>query len=163
MVVIRVNLPETEPVAFATAARLALALLVLSAAPAARAVDEAAEETGFAPVYALLQTHCGACHVRGGADGPWSLNTPPSTERFGECLAEPQDSALECATYHELVDSPGPGIPAWVRPEEAAASEPYAEACNPEVSFHIGHSLPQKVPDADCARFLHWIETGARR
>jgi len=55
------------------------------------------EASGFAPVYELLESHCGACQVQG------------------------------------------------------------------EISFHIGHSLPQRLPDADCERFLRWIEAGAAR
>ena len=167
---IRENHRETDSVSFGAAIRLALALIIVSASSMAQAAtaEKAGEapgsaEPGFAPIYALLQTHCGACHVQGVADGPWSLNTPPSTDRFPECLAEQQSAALQCATYHELVASPGPGIPAWVRPEDGSASEPYAQACDTELSFHIGHSLPQRLPDEDCARFLRRIEVGAPR
>jgi len=120
-----------------------------------------ADNAGFAPVYALLQHHCDACHVMGMADGPWSLNTPPTAERFPQCLAAPSLEQLQCATFHQLVDEPAPGIPAWIRPSEAAASEPYAQACDPVLSFHIGHSIPEPLPAADCSAFLRWIEAGA--
>ncbi len=156
MAVIPENLPGTDSVSFGRAIWLTWALIVVSP-------SSVAEAPGFAPVYSLLQTHCGACHVQGVADGPWSLNTPPSADRFPECLDEPDAAALQCATYHELVDPPGPGIPAWIRPEDGAASDPYAQACDAEVSFHIGHSLPEKMPDAGCAEFLSWIEAGAPR
>lgn len=130
-------------------------LLVWLGAPAL------ADDTHFEAIYRLLSTHCGDCHVQGAADGPWSLNTPPRADRFPECLDLADPEQLRCATWHELVDAPGPGIPAWIRPAEAAASEPYAEACDPAASFHIGHSLPEKLPDEECARFLSWIEAGA--
>lgn len=143
---------------------IGFAALLGSAAAAAGAAGAAgATEGGFDAVYAMLQLHCGACHVQGEADGPWSLNTPPGLDRFPECLDEPGASALRCATYHQLVDSPGPGIPAWIRPEEATGSEPYTQACDPAVSFHIGHSLPAALPEADCAGLLRWIESGAPR
>ena len=116
---------------------------------------------GFGPVYELLERHCGACHVQGGADGPWSLNTPPSDRRHPECLAASESTRLACATYHQLVDEPAPGIPAWIRPAEAAASEPYVQACVPEGSFHIGHSLPEPPAAEECALLLRWIEAGA--
>ncbi|MGE0625870.1 MAG: hypothetical protein AB7I04_19655 [Pseudomonadales bacterium] len=118
---------------------------------------------GFDIIYELLSEHCGSCHVRGQADGPWSLDTPPSADAFPECLAEPADEQLRCSTYHQLVDAPGPGIPAWIRPADGAASEPYAQACDPEASFHIGHSLPAALEDDECAAFLGWIEAGAPR
>lgn len=151
--------PGTDSAAFAAVAWIALTLVLSGAVGGLQAAEPA--PAAFAPVYALLQTHCGACHVQGVADGPWSLNTPPSTERFPVCLDLPAAAALECATYHELVDSPGPGIPAWIRPAEAGASEPYVQACDPEASFHIGHSLPEKLSDEACGRFLRWIEAGA--
>lgn len=121
----------------------------------------AAASPGFEEIYELLTTHCGTCHVQGGADGPWSLNTPPAADRFPSCLTGPESMALRCATYHQLTEVPGPDIPAWIRPEEAAASEPYVQACVAGTSFHIGHALPQGVPAPDCARLLLWIETGA--
>jgi hypothetical protein len=121
------------------------------------------DDPGFDGIYDLLRAHCGECHVQGGADGPWSLNTPPSVSRFPECLEESGEAALRCATYHQLVDAPAPEIPAWVRPAEARQSEPFAQACDPLVSFHIGHSLPAPMPEPACAAFLHWIESGARR
>ncbi|HEY5645718.1 MAG TPA: hypothetical protein VIS76_07250 [Pseudomonadales bacterium] len=118
---------------------------------------------GFDPVYDLLTEHCGACHVRGQADGPWSLDTAPTSARFPECLTEASAQQLRCATYHQLVDAPGPGVPAWIRPADGGASEPYAQACDPAVSFHLGHSLPSALPAADCDLLLRWIEGGARR
>jgi hypothetical protein len=160
MAEIRENRPGTEPVQGRRSARLLLALAAGLPGVASAAANEA---SGFAPVYELLESHCGACHVQGEADGPWSLNTPPSADRFAQCLTEPEAAALRCATYHELVDPPGPGIPAWIRPEDPPSSEPYAQACDTEISFHIGHSLPQRLPDADCERFLRWIEAGAAR
>jgi mono/diheme cytochrome c family protein len=117
----------------------------------------------FDAVYTVLSEHCGDCHVQGAADGPWSLNTPPRPDRFPECLEVPAEAQARCATYHQLVDEPVPGIPAWIRPEEAAQSEPYLQACDPDGSFHIGHSLPAALPAADCAGFLGWIEAGAHR
>jgi hypothetical protein len=126
------------------------------------AVSLASEPT-FDPVYDLLEQRCGECHVRGEADGPWSLDTPPSTDRYPACLTEPEATALRCATWHELVQSPGPGIPAWVRPNEATASEPYVQACNPDRSFHIGHSLPAGLTTAECELLRRWIEAGAQR
>jgi len=135
------------------------ACLALLADPVA--ADERAG--GFDPIYDLLTEHCGACHVRGQADGPWSLNTPPAADYFPACLAEPVEAQLRCTTFHQLVDVPGPGIPAWIRPADGPESEPYAQACDPEVSFHIGHSLPAALADADCATFLSWIESGAPR
>ena len=122
-----------------------------------------ASEPTFNPVYDLLEQRCGECHVRGAADGPWSLNTPPSADRFPSCLTEPEAAALECATWHELVQSPGPGIPAWIRPDEATASEPYVQACIPNGSFHIGHSLPERLSTEECDLLLRWIEAGAAR
>lgn len=116
---------------------------------------------GFAPVYELLGRHCGACHVRGVADGPWSLDTPPGADRFPVCLERPEAEQLGCATFHELVDAPGPGIPAWVQPGDPAASSPYLQACDPSVSFHIGHSLSAALPEPDCAAIRSWIEAGA--
>lgn len=136
-------------------------LLGLAVGPASGMAAEAG--LGFDPIYELLEQRCGDCHVQGEADGPWSLNTPPSLDRFPECLTEPGTAALRCATWHELVDSPGPGIPAWIRPAEAAASEPYGQACVPEVSFHIGQALPDGLSAAECDAFLRWIESGARR
>jgi mono/diheme cytochrome c family protein len=115
----------------------------------------------FVAVYDLLVTHCGACHVQGIADGPWSLDTPPTSERFAQCLPLDPDEQLRCATYHQLVDIPAPGIPAWIRPEQAPLSEPYAQACDSTTSFHIGHSIPESLSDRDCAGFLGWIEAGA--
>lgn len=115
----------------------------------------------FVAVYDLLVTHCGACHVQGNADGPWSLDTPPTVERFPECLPLDPEQQLRCATYHQLVDIPAPGIPAWIRPEEATLSEPYVQACNSAVSFHIDHSLPESLSEQDCAGFRGWIEAGA--
>jgi hypothetical protein len=138
-------------------------LILCLAGPLSGAADGPSTAARFDPVYDLLTAHCGACHVRGGADGPWSLDTPPRADRFPECLPENGEAALRCATFHELVDAPAPGIPPWIRPQEAAASEPYAQACDPVVSFHIGHSLPAKLPDRDCTLFLEWIEAGAPR
>lgn len=126
-------------------------------------VHAGSDSPGFDPVYDLLQAHCGECHIQGAADGPWSLDTPPRADRFPVCLEEASDAALRCATYHELVDAPGPDIPAWIRPGEARQSEPYAQACDPSVSFHIGHSLPAALPPEACAVFLNWIESGAGR
>jgi hypothetical protein len=150
--------------------RLILCLVALCSCAAAAQTEiagsgEGAEVsvTGFDSIYAMLYSSCGDCHVQGLADGPWSLNTPPGPERFPECLAEAGERALLCAAYHQLVDAPAPGIPAWIRPAEAAQSEPYAQACDPAVSFHIGHSLPERLPDASCAMFLDWIESGAQR
>lgn len=121
------------------------------------------DQAGFLDVYHILQRHCGACHVQGAADGPWSLNSPPSGERFPQCLSETGEARVQCATYYQLVEEPGPGIPAWIRPEEAALSEPYSQACDPELSFHIGHSLPGPLPAGECATLLDWIEAGASR
>ena len=117
----------------------------------------------FRLVYDILRQHCGACHVQGIADGPWSLNTAPSSDRFAQCLAEKGDAQLRCATYHELVDEPAAGIPAWIRPAEASLSEPYVQACDPSASFHIGHSLAAALPAEACTALLHWIESGAHR
>lgn len=136
-----------------------VALADLNGAPSTGTLPEQ-HPPGFEEIYDLLKTHCGACHVRGGADGPWSLDTPPDADRFPFCL-QPAAAALRCATYHQLTDAPGPDIPAWVRPEEAAASDPYVQACVPGSSFHIGHALPEGIPAADCTRLLRWIETGA--
>lgn len=118
--------------------------------------------SSFAGIYELLTEHCGACHVQGIADGPWSLDTPPAADRYPECLAQNEAERLVCSTWHQLVDAPGPGMSAWIRPQEPEASEPYAQACEPSGSFHIGHSLPEALPDEVCARFLSWIEGGAR-
>jgi len=166
MAVIRENRQGIEPVQPGHPASLVIALaaaLVGAAFAADGLANTAGEDSEFLPVYELLRSHCGSCHVRGLADGPWSLNTPPAADRFPECLKEQAAAALRCATYHELVDPPGPGIPAWVRPDDAQGSEPYVQACDPEVSFHIGHSLPQKLADADCERLLRWIKAGASR
>lgn len=133
--------------------------VAMSSGPAV-AGDAAA---GFEPVYALLQTHCGECHVQGRADGPWSLDAPPSASFLSECLGAPPDERLRCTTFHQLVDAPAPGIPAWIRPADGAASEPYAQACDPAVSFHIGHSLAVPLTDGECRAFLGWIEAGAPR
>lgn len=151
----------------ATSSRTLFAVLVALIARVAVAADDSGVSTAvspsgqFLPVYALLSEHCGACHVQGVADGPWSLNTPPTLDRFPECLALSESDQLSCATYHQLVDEPAPGIPAWIRPREAASSEPYVQACDSTVSFHIGHSLPAALQDEDCAFLLHWIENGA--
>jgi len=127
----------------------------------ARAVIASAGAFGFSQVYMLLSEHCGACHVRGVADGPWSLDTPPTQQRYPECLEVEASEQLKCATYHQLVDPPVPGVPAWIRPTEAAVSEPYAQACDPDNSFHIGHSLPTSLAADQCSGFLGWIEAGA--
>jgi mono/diheme cytochrome c family protein len=122
---------------------------------------ESANAFAFNAVYDLLLTHCGECHVQGSADGPWSLDTPPSRDRYPECLDLTEAEQLRCATYHQLVDEPGAGIPAWIRPVEAAMSEPYVQACDSVASFHIGHSIPGRLPDQECVGFLGWIEAGA--
>ena len=132
-------------------------LLALTTASTACAEQAA----GFEPVYQFLERHCSACHIRGVADGPWSLNTPPSDRRYPGCLSYPEDAQLACATYRQLVEAPAPGVPAWIRPTDASASEPYAQACVPSVSFHLGHSLPQPPTAEECAQFLAWIEAGA--
>jgi hypothetical protein len=69
----------------------------------------------------------------------------------------------QCTTYEQLTQVPAEGIPAWIRPHEAQASEPYAQACDSQVSFHIGGSVPRKLADADCEKFLAWIRAGAQR
>lgn len=119
-------------------------------------------DAGFSEIYQLLDHHCGDCHVQGIADGPWSLNTPPDDQRFPECLGSDEYTQLRCATYHQLVDAPGPGITAWIRPDNAPASEPYVEACDSTASFHIGQSLPEGLPEHSCAMLLAWIRDGAR-
>ncbi len=139
------------------------AWLLFSSAVVPTAGIAAEGSLGFDPIYQLLETRCGECHVQGVADGPWSLNTPPGPDRYPDCLSEKGAAALRCATWHELVQPPGPGIPAWIRPEDAQGSEPYAQACVPEVSFHIGHSLPASLSESECSAFLQWIKAGARR
>jgi len=147
----------------AAGAPLWLTACLMLAGPAAVQAAGPVAPVGFDPVYDLLTEYCGGCHVQGQADGPWSLDTPPTAEHFPVCLGEPVSDRLRCATYHQLVDAPAPGIPAWIRPEDGPASEPYAQACDPEVSFHIGHSLPAPLDAGDCALFLDWIESGAQR
>ena len=126
------------------------------------APDPQAEAAGFDEIYAILSQHCGACHVQGAAEGPWSLDTPPGPDWFPVCLERPAADQARCATYHQLVDAPGPGIPPWIRPDDATGSEPYVQACEPAQSFHIGHSLPAALPASDCGRLLEWIVAGAR-
>jgi mono/diheme cytochrome c family protein len=123
--------------------------------------EPAAADVTFSGVYELLSTHCRACHVKGIADGPWSLDTPPRDDYFAECLDEEPSNQLRCTTWHQLVEVPAPDFPAWVQPADPEASAPYVQACNPADSFHIGHSMPEKLPDADCAALLGWIEAGA--
>ena len=139
---------------------LSAAAWILSGSATAGGPDR---QVGFDAIYDLLAEHCGSCHVRGQADGPWSLDTPPAADFFPECLTEPAEERLRCTTYHQLVDAPGPSIPAWIRPADGAASEPYAQACDPALSFHIGHNLPTALADVDCATFLDWIVSGAPR
>ncbi|MEM8769554.1 MAG: hypothetical protein AAGE43_19115 [Pseudomonadota bacterium] len=133
-------------------------LLLALPFPTAACAEQAA---GFAPIYHFLERHCGDCHVQGVADGPWSLNTPPNERRYADCLNYPESAQLACANHRQLVEAPALGIPAWIRPTDAAASEPYAQACVPAVSFHIGHSLAEPPTLQECARFLRWIEAGA--
>ena len=120
--------------------------------------ESLAEETAFGPIFEILNTHCGRCHRRGGASS-WIVDTQPSANSYPACVGvERQD---QCTTYLQLVEMPGPGIPAWIRPEEAAASEPYVQACDAQGSYHVGVSLPETLPDAECRRFLDWIVGGA--
>ena len=141
---------------------LLLAWLGAGSTWAMAGVDFATDQSvTFSEIYGLLTRHCGACHVQGVADGPWSLNRLPGADYFPQCLDRADDEARRiCVTYHQLVNEPGPGIPAWIRPGDAA-SEPYAQACDTSVSFHIGHSIPTVLAIDECDRFLAWIHSGA--
>jgi hypothetical protein len=118
-------------------------------------------EPGFRPVYDALSRHCGNCHVVGGADGPWALDRTPTESSFPRCLSAPAGERERCATYHELVDPPGPGIPAWIDPAVPADSDLYEQACVPGVSFHLGNSLPAEPDETFCKLLLDWIDAGA--
>lgn len=121
-----------------------------------------AAEPHFAPVYQILQNHCGHCHQSGGASS-WVVDMSPTTEKYPECLAYADlASQHQCTTHQQLVEVPGLDIPPWVRPRQAAMSEPYVNACVTEESFHIGVSLPEKLPDAACRMIFDWIITGAK-
>ena len=122
-----------------------------------------ADQHNFGPVYELLAANCGACHRVGGVS-TWVIDLPSSDEKYPGCARLDDDEAQHrCTTYEQLTEAPGDGIPAWIRPHEAQASEPYAQACDVQVSFHIGGSVPEKLPDADCEQFLSWIRAGAKR
>jgi len=128
---------------------------------AAGAALEQTVEPGFAPVYDALSAQCGSCHVVGGADGPWALNRTPTATSYPECLSAPVPARERCATYHELVDPPGPGIPAWIDRAIPTDSDLYAQACVRGVSFHLGNSLPEGPDEAFCNLLLDWIDAGA--
>lgn len=133
--------------------RAALALVTLVVVTCQAAASE------FAPVYEILQLRCGGCHRTGGASS-WIVDMP-AADRYPMCV---QASAeFQCTTHQQLTEVPGPDIPAWVRPTEPRMSEPYVNACDTENSFHIGVSLPEKLPDAECRRLLDWITAGAKR
>lgn len=116
----------------------------------------------FAPVYQILRDQCGSCHHVGGASS-WVIDMSPTVYKYSACLAHVDlRSQHQCTTHQQLVEVPGPGIPAWIRPQQAAKSEPYVNACVTEESFHIGVSLPEKLPDAACRMILDWIIDGAK-
>ena len=121
-----------------------------------------AAELHFAPVYQILRNQCGNCHHMGGASS-WVIDMSPTTDKYSQCLAQANLAAQhQCTTHQQLVEVPGPDIPAWVRPQQAAKSEPYVNACVVEESFHIGVSLPEKLPDVSCRMILDWITAGAK-
>lgn len=145
----------------AVAASLAGSSAVAAAQRSAAESLQQAVEPGFGPVYEALAGHCGNCHVVGGADGPWALNRTPTETSFPECLSAPAQARERCATYHELVDEPGPGIPAWVDTAVPSDSDLYGQACVQGVSFHLGNSLPAEPDEAFCKLLLDWIDAGA--
>ena len=118
-------------------------------------------DAGFSGIYGLLVEYCGDCHVQGQADGPWVVDAPADPDRFPDCVRLAAADQRRCTTWHQLVDSPGPDIPAWVSLQDPASSEPYVQACVQEGSFHIGHSIPGALSATECASILGWIQAGA--
>jgi hypothetical protein len=115
----------------------------------------------FKPVYQILKAHCGACHRQGGASS-WTIDAPASSERYAQCLIHDDQQAIErCTTWHQLVDAPGPEIPAWVIAGQPGDSAPYVQACDPEQSYHLGVSLPKLLSPETCRIFAAWINQGA--
>ena len=139
---------------------LCFAILSIVVFPTTSKADDSSKSP-FEPVYQILKNQCGQCHHTGGASS-WVVDLPPAADQYTACL-EPADEAArhQCTTYRQLVEVPGPDIPAWIRPHEAAKSEPYVNACDAEASFHIGVSLPEKLPDSQCKTILEWIVSGA--
>ena len=143
--------------------RVSICLLItITTGLSAIAQSESGAESHFVPVYQILQNQCGNCHHVGGASS-WVVDMAPTANRYSECLAHDAPPLQhQCTTYLQLVAVPGPDIPAWVRPQQAAQSEPYVNACVIEESFHIGVSLPEKLPGVECAMILDWIVAGAK-
>jgi mono/diheme cytochrome c family protein len=134
-------------------------LACVSLAQESVAGEPGAEESAFGPVFEMLNTHCGRCHRRGGASS-WIVDMPPTANTYPACIGV--ERQYQCTTHLQLVEVPGADIPAWVRPEQAASSEPYLQACDAQGSYHVGVSLPAVLPDQECRRFLDWIIGGAR-
>ena len=130
----------------------------LSAVFLTASVSAGGDPSAFGAVYTILKNRCGHCHQVGGASS-WVTDMPPTEQRFPHCTDAP--NPLMCSTHAQLTEAPGEEIPAWIRPHEAAMSEPYQQACNLSVSFHIGVSLPQVLPPEECSLFLDWITAGA--
>lgn len=140
--------------------RFFLAVAII-AGPSAIAQPGVSAGSHFAPVYQILRNQCAGCHHVGGASS-WVVDMSPTADKYSGCLVHADlHSRHQCTTHQQLVEVPGPGIPAWVRPEQAASSEPYVNACVTEESFHIGVSLPEKLPDQACKMIFDWITRGA--
>lgn len=115
---------------------------------------------GFAEVFVLLSAQCGECHVTGKADGPWSVDAAADPQRFPECAGLDLSQQARCTTFHQLIDPPGPGIPAWIDQQQGDDNPIYLQACNPSASFHLGHSLPAQPDLALCGSLQKWLDAG---
>lgn len=114
--------------------------------------------TTFKDVYPILENNCNGCHVEGGAaSASWSLDREPVDDLFKQCRDIKDIRARhQCTTHVQLTAGDYP----LVQKKSLDGSMPFVNACDPNNSFHIGSSIPNRLSDDECNTLGNWIMQG---
>lgn len=133
---------------------LALALNVFADQP----IETSKKQSSFRQVYSILNAHCGACHIEGGAAiAAWTLDRPATDNSYPECMKA--DNPALCTTYLQLTAGDYP----WMMAGNLHESPPYLNACVTEENYHIGVSIPERLSDPECDVIKNWILNGTKK